>query len=153
MVASSQAAPETGREKKKTVTKAMRAGLNMPPTRYNKMLKQKGVANAIGSHAAVYMTAVLEYVAAELMEHGYQRAIKAKPVPRKRVTDKDISDVLRRDAELARLFNGCGVLLGDKVRDVTTSILSKHDLKIREAKRLAAAEKRRLDKEAEETQA
>ena len=110
-------------------------------------LKEKGVANAIGAPASIYITAVLEYVACELMEQAYDRAVKAKPAPRKRVTPKDISGVLRRDAELARLFNGCGVLVGDKVRDITTSILSKHDLKIREEKRLEAAEQRRLAKD------
>ena len=125
----------------------MRAGLNMPPTRYNKKLKEKGVASAIGAPASIYMTAVLEYVAAELMEQAYDSAIHSKPVSRKRVTPKDISKVLRSDDELARLFNGCGVLVGDKVRDITTSILSRHDLKLREQKREEAAEQRRLAKE------
>lgn len=138
------AAPATGNEKKKAITKAMRAGLNMPPTRYNKKLKEKGVANAIGAPASIYITAVLEYVAAELMEQAYDRALHAKPTPRKRVTPKDISKVLRSDEELARLFNGCAVLVGDKVRDITTTILSKHDLKMREIKREEARQARRV---------
>ena len=147
MGSTKDAAPDTGKEKKKAITKAMRAGLNMPPTRYNRKLKEKGVAAAIGAPASIYITAVLEYVAAELMEQAYDRAIHSKPTPRKRVTPKDISKVLRSDDELARLFNGCGVLVGDKVRDITTTILSKHDLKIRETKREEAREARRAAKE------
>ena len=119
----------------------------MPPTRYNKKLKEKCGGGAIGAGASIYVTAVLEYVAAELFEQAYDHAMHAKPTPRKRVTPKDISNVLRSDAEIARLFNGCGVLVGDKVRDITTTILSKHDLKVREQKREAAAEERRLAKE------
>lgn len=141
------AAPDAGIAKKKAITKAMRAGLNMPPTRYDRKLKEKGVANAVGAPASIYLTAVLEYVAAELMEQAYDRAIHAKPTPRKRVAPKDISNVLRSDDELARLFNGCGVLVGDKVRDITTSILSKHDLKIRERQREEARAARRFAKE------
>lgn len=146
MVSSNDAAPNAI-VAKKPITKAARAGLNMMPTRYNKKLKEKGVAGAIGAPASIYLTSVIEYVAAELMEQAYDRATHAKP-PRKRVTPKDISKVLRTDNELARLFNGCGVLVGDKVRDIPTTILSKHDLKIREQKREAAAEARRLVKEA-----
>lgn len=143
MPSSPHAAPAPGVQKRKAVTKAMRAGLNMPPTRYNKKLKEKGGAGAVGAPASIYMTAVLEYVAAEIMEQAYDRAVHSKPASRKRVTPKDISKVLRSDDELARLFNVCGVLVGDKIRAVTTSILSKHDLKKREE---AAEERRRLRK-------
>lgn len=52
----------------KTKTRSKRAGLSLPVGRIHRILKNGNYAPRIGSGAAVYMTAVLEYLAAEILE-------------------------------------------------------------------------------------
>ncbi len=56
-----------GKDTKK-VTKSTRAGLQFPVARTGRYLKQGRYAGRVGVGAAVYLTAVLEYLSAEVLE-------------------------------------------------------------------------------------
>ena len=53
---------------RRTVTKAARAGLQFPVGRIARFMKHGRHAQRIGSGAPVYLAAVLEYLAAEVLE-------------------------------------------------------------------------------------
>lgn len=56
-----------GGERKKSVTKSVKAGLQFPVGRIARFLKKGRYAQRTGSGAAVYLAAVLEYLAAEVL--------------------------------------------------------------------------------------
>uniref|UniRef100_A0A453T8R9 Histone H2A n=1 Tax=Aegilops tauschii subsp. strangulata TaxID=200361 RepID=A0A453T8R9_AEGTS len=53
-------------QRKKAVTRSVKAGLQFPVGRIGRYLKQGRYAQRIGSGAPVYLAAVLEYLAAEV---------------------------------------------------------------------------------------
>lgn len=57
-----------GGPKKKAVTRSVRAGLQFPVGRIGRYLKKGRYAQRVGSGAPVYLAAVLEYLAAEVMK-------------------------------------------------------------------------------------
>jgi histone H2A len=57
-----------GKKEGKSQTKSLRAGLQFPVARIRRYLHQGKYANRIGAGAAVYLTAVLEYLTAEVLE-------------------------------------------------------------------------------------
>jgi histone H2A len=60
------AAGRRGGERKKSVTKSVKAGLQFPVGRISRFLKKGRYAQRMGTGAPVYMAAVLEYLAAEV---------------------------------------------------------------------------------------
>ncbi|KAH9311079.1 hypothetical protein KI387_026114, partial [Taxus chinensis] len=57
-----------GGAKKKAVTKSIRAGLQFPVGRIARFLKKGRYAKRVGTGAPVYLAAVMEYLAAEVLE-------------------------------------------------------------------------------------
>ena len=57
-----------GKSSKKAMTKSAKAGLQFPVGRVRRYLKNGKYATRIGSGAPVYLAAVLEYLAAEVLE-------------------------------------------------------------------------------------
>ncbi|VAI42440.1 unnamed protein product [Triticum turgidum subsp. durum] len=57
-----------GGERKKAVTRSVKAGLQFPVGRIGRYLKKGRYAQRVGSGAPVYLAAVLEYLAAEVLE-------------------------------------------------------------------------------------
>lgn len=55
-----------GGERKKAVTKSVKAGLQFPVGRIARYLKKGRYAQRIGVGAPIYLAAVLEYLAAEV---------------------------------------------------------------------------------------
>lgn len=56
-----------GGPKKKPVTRSVRAGLQFPVGRIGRYLKKGRYAQRVGTGAPVYLAAVLEYLAAEVI--------------------------------------------------------------------------------------
>ncbi|KAJ6414012.1 hypothetical protein OIU84_006761 [Salix udensis] len=57
-----------GGDRKKSVSKSTKAGLQFPVGRISRFLKKGRYAQRLGSGAPIYMAAVLEYLAAEVLE-------------------------------------------------------------------------------------
>ena len=55
-----------GGDRKKSVTRSVKAGLQFPVGRIGRFLKKGRYAQRVGSGAPVYLAAVLEYLAAEV---------------------------------------------------------------------------------------
>ena len=56
-----------GGPRKKAVTRSVRAGLQFPVGRIGRFLKKGRYAQRVGTGAPVYLAAVLEYLAAEVL--------------------------------------------------------------------------------------
>lgn len=98
--------------KKPSVSKQTKAGLNFPIARIGRSLKTTAKMKRCGESSAIYLTAVLEYITAEIMELGGNLCRDSK---RKRLTPEDISAAIRGDPELAKLCAGMSVFAGNKL--------------------------------------
>ena len=93
-----------GRGKPKDVkaqTKSFKAGLQFPVARIRRYLQKGRYANRIGLGAAVYLTAVLEYLSAEVLELAGNAARDNKKT---RVIPRHIQLAVRLDLTIARLI-------------------------------------------------
>lgn len=106
-------------KKKKSVSKSERAGLTFPVARLNKHLKTKSKMKRVGSSAPVYLTALVEYVAAELLDAAGN---KTKDAGRKTVSIDDLCKGLRTDKDLSRLFASNSIFMGEKLTKVSDAI-------------------------------
>ncbi len=70
--------------------------------RIQRHLREGNYANRIGTGAAVYMAAALEYVSAEILELGGENCKANKKV---RITPRDIMKAVKEDAEFSHLLN------------------------------------------------
>lgn len=110
--------------KKKAVSKSAKAGLTFPISRINRSLKTRAGTKRVGGTAPVFLTAVAEYVAAEILDIAGQHTKAAKPA-RKRIMPEDVSLAIHADRELARLCCGFAVYSGDALREVSHSLKPK----------------------------
>lgn len=106
-------------EKKRTQSKSAKAGLTFPVARINRYMKNNSGMKRIGGSAPVYMTAVVEYIAAEIMDLAGNAT---KEGGRKTVSPDDLTVAVRGDHELAKMFAGNGIFLGDKIKNISEAI-------------------------------
>ncbi len=102
----------------------MKAGLTFPISRINRTLKTQAGTKRIGATAPVYLTAVAEYLAAEVLEISGQHTKSSKPV-RKRITPEDVTLAIRGDDQLARLCSSISVYSIDKIQGVADALKPK----------------------------
>merc|ERR1719184_695844 len=93
---------------------SMRSGLQFPVGRLHRKMKQGRFSKRIGKGAAVYMAAVLEYLAAEVLELAGNAARENKKV---RILPRHLLLAVKNDEELDKLSNNAtfregGVLPG-----------------------------------------
>ena len=103
-------------------TRATKAGRTVPPSRVNRAMKLRSGLKRVGGTAPVYMAAVMEYVAAEILEVACNSTANAK---RKRVTPEDISIALRSDADLQKVCGGLALYTGDRLESVAKALVPK----------------------------
>lgn len=87
----------------KRVSKSTKAGLLFPVSRVHTYLKTQSMvaAHRISQYTAIYLTAVLEYITAEIMElSGYA----SKDLQKKRIIPRHVMLAIRGDEELDKLF-------------------------------------------------
>lgn len=91
-----------GRKAGKTGTRSFKAGLQFPVTRTEHMMMELATADRKTSGAAVYLAAVLEYLAAEVIELSGNAARDYK---KRRITPRHIILAIRNDEELNNLYS------------------------------------------------
>merc|ERR1712137_784757 len=101
-----------GKVKKSPTSRASKAGLQFPVGRIHRMFKSRTPASGrVGSTAAVYAAAILEYLTAEVLELAGN---SSKELQVKRITPRHLQLAIRGDEELDSLIKatiaGGGVL-------------------------------------------
>ncbi|KAF7088019.1 hypothetical protein CFC21_091174 [Triticum aestivum] len=119
-----------GGERKKSVTRSVKAGLQFPVGRIGRFLKKGRYAQRVGSGAPVYLAAVLEYLAAEVLELAGNAA---KDNKKTRIVPRHLLLAVRNDQELGRLLAGVTIAHGGVIPNINPVLLPK--------KSAAAAEK------------
>ena len=82
-------------------TRSLKAGLQFPVGRISRFMKQGKYAERIGAGAPVYLAAVLEYLAAEVLELAGNAA---KDNKKTRIVPRHIQLAIRNDEELNKMM-------------------------------------------------
>jgi histone H2A len=112
-------APEK-KKKRAPVRKQVRAGIIFPVGRSLRTLKNKTGFRRVQTTAGVYATAVVEYLAAELIELAGNSAAENK---RKRITPRDITLAITNDDELMQVFDMDPFIVGGGVAPKASMML------------------------------
>ena len=116
----------SGRGKKTTkktkTTRSERAGLQFPVGRFHRLMKKRQLAKHIGSGAAVYCTAVVEYLVAELLQLAGHVSRDNK---KKRIVPRHLQLAIRHDEELNKMFGDVTIAQGGVLPFVHPNLLPK----------------------------
>ena len=106
----------------KATSKSVKAGLQFPVARIGRYLKKGGYATRVGAGAPVYLAAVLEYLAAEVLELAGNCAREQK---RTRVVPRHIQLAIRHDDELSKLMGGTTIAAGGVMPNIHVALMPK----------------------------
>ncbi|XP_004364683.1 histone H2A [Capsaspora owczarzaki ATCC 30864] len=107
---------------KKQKTRSTRAGLQFPVGRIHRMLRKGSYAERVGAGAPVYLAAVLEYLAAEILELAGNAARDNKKT---RINPRHLQLAIRNDEELNKLLAGVTIAQGGVLPNIHTVLLPK----------------------------
>lgn len=111
-----------GKSKGKKKTRSSRAGLQFPVGRVHRHLRKGNYANRVGAGAPVYLAAVMEYLAAEILELAGNAARDNK---RRTINPRHLQLAVRNDEELNRLLNGVTIAQGGVLPNIQAVLLPK----------------------------
>ncbi|KAG1326340.1 histone H2AX [Cocos nucifera] len=106
----------------KAVSRSQKAGLQFPVGRIARFLKAGRYAERVGAGAPVYLSAVLEYLAAEVLELAGNAARDNK---KSRIIPRHIQLAIRNDEELSRLLGGVTISNGGVLPNIHQVLLPK----------------------------
>ncbi|CAK9222298.1 unnamed protein product [Sphagnum troendelagicum] len=106
--------------KRKAVSKSARAGLQFPVGRLARYLKNGRYAQRVGAGAPVYLAAVLEYLAAEVLELAGNASRDNK---KSRIIPRHIQLAIRNDEELGKLLAGVTIAHGGVLPNIHSVLL------------------------------
>lgn len=112
----------------KRKSRSTRAGLQFPVGRILRLLRKAQYAKIIRVGASIYMTAVLEYLAAEVLELAGNAARDNK---KSRVIPRHLQLAIRNDEELNKLLSQVTISQGGVLPNIQAILLPKktHDKK------------------------
>ena len=110
----------------RAVSRAAKAGLQFPVGRIARYLKKGRYAERVGAGAPVYLAAVLEYLAAEVLELAGNAA---KDNKKSRVVPRHIQLAIRNDEELNKLLGGVTIASGGVLPNIHAVLLPKKSKK------------------------
>ncbi|KAN0084264.1 Histone-fold-containing protein [Tylopilus felleus] len=114
-------------------SRSQRAGLQFPVSRTHRNLRKLAQGRRIGSGAPVYLAAVLEYLAAEILELAGNAARDNK---KRRINPRHLQLAIRNDEELSKLLNNVIISEGGVVPYIHPELLpaksKKHSLQSQE---------------------
>ena len=115
-----------GGSKKKATSRSAKAGLQFPVGRVHRHIKLGRYATRIGAGAPVYLAAVLEYMAAEVLELAGNAARDNK---KSRIIPRHITLAVRNDEELNKFLGGVTVASGGVLPNIHSVLLPKKSKK------------------------
>ena len=108
--------------KAKAVSRSAKAGLQFPVGRVARYLKKGRYAKAVGAGAPVYLAAVMEYLAAEILELAGNAARDNK---KHRIVPRHVQLAVRNDEELNKLLGGVTIASGGVLPNIHAVLLPK----------------------------
>ena len=113
---------KSGKAKGKSQTRSSRAGLQFPVGRIHRFLRKGNYAERVGAGAPVYLSAVLEYLAAEILELAGNAARDNKKA---RIIPRHLQLAVRNDEELNKLMSGVTIAQGGVLPNIQAVLLPK----------------------------
>ncbi|KAH7672149.1 histone H2A protein [Dioscorea alata] len=107
---------------KKAMSRSSKAGLQFPVGRIARFLKAGKYSQRVGAGAPVYLAAVLEYLAAEVLELAGNAARDNKKT---RIVPRHIQLAVRNDDELTKLLGSVTIANGGVMPNIHNSLLPK----------------------------
>ncbi|CAB0034804.1 unnamed protein product [Trichogramma brassicae] len=101
---------------------AQRAGLQFPVGRIHRLLRKGNYAERVGAGAPVYLAAVMEYLAAEVLELAGNAARDNKKT---RIIPRHLQLAIRNDEELNKLLSGVTIAQGGVLPNIQAVLLPK----------------------------
>ncbi|XP_048368275.1 late histone H2A.2.2 [Sphaerodactylus townsendi] len=101
-------------------SRSWRAGLRFPVGRVHRLLRRGRYASRVGAGAAVYLAAVLEYLAAEVLELAGNAARDHRKV---RIVPRHVQLAARHDAELGLLLGRVTIAQGGVLPHIPAALL------------------------------
>merc|ERR1711981_821805 len=111
-----------GKSSGRAVSRAAKAGLQFPVGRIARYLKKGRYAERVGAGAPVYAAAVLEYLAAEVLELAGNAA---KDNKKNRIVPRHIQLAVRNDEELNKLLGRTTIAAGGVLPNINVFLLPK----------------------------
>ncbi|XP_033226655.1 histone H2A-like, partial [Belonocnema kinseyi] len=106
----------------KSKTRSSRAGLQFPVVRLHRLLRKGTYAERVGAGAPFYLAAVMEYLAAEVLELAENAARHNK---KSRIIPCHLQLAIRNDEELNRLLSGVTIAQGGVLPIIQAVLLPK----------------------------
>ena len=103
-------------------SRSSRAGLQFPVGRVHRLLRKGNYAKRVGAGAPVYLAAVLEYLAAEILELAGNAARDNK---KSRIIPRHLQLAIRNDEELNKLLGSVTIAQGGVLPNIHTVLLPK----------------------------
>jgi len=104
----------------KQISRSTRAGLQFPVGRISRFLRTKRYSERVGTGAPVYLAAVLEYLAAEVLELAGNAA---KDNKKTRIIPRHILLAIRNDEELNKLMANTTIAEGGVLPNINANLL------------------------------
>ncbi|PPQ86685.1 hypothetical protein CVT25_006760 [Psilocybe cyanescens] len=104
----------------KSQSRSAKAGLQFPVGRVHRLLKKGNYAQRVGAGAPVYLAAVLEYLAAEILELAGNAARDNK---KHRIVPRHLQLAIRNDEELGKLLGDVVISQGGVVPHIAPELL------------------------------
>ncbi|KAF2361381.1 Histone H2A C-terminal domain, partial [Trinorchestia longiramus] len=111
-----------GKNKAKPRSRSQRAGLQFPVGRIHRLLRKGNYAERVGAGAPVYLSAVMEYLAAEILELAGNAARDNK---KSRIIPRHLQLAIRNDEELNKLLSGVTIAQGGVLPNIQAVLLPK----------------------------
>ena len=115
-----------GKTGKKAVSRSAKAGLQFPVGRIARYLKAGKYATRVGAGAPVYLAAVLEYLAAEVLELAGNASRDNK---KSRIVPRHIQLAIRNDEELSKLLGTVTIASGGVLPNIHSVLLPRKGAK------------------------
>lgn len=103
-------------------SRSSRAGLLFPIGRIHRLLKRGKFSERVGAHASAYLTAAIEYLAAEILELAGN---VAKDCSKIRITPRHLLFAIRNDRDLNKLLHNVIIPQGGVLPHIHISLVLK----------------------------
>ena len=103
-------------------SRSSRAGITFPVGRIHRLLRRGNYAERVGNGSAIYLSAVLEYLCAEILELAGNASRDNK---KHRIAPRHILLAVKNDEELNKLLAGVTISEGGVIPNIQASLLPK----------------------------